>query len=254
MEQIIYFEEEGNKSSVIWFVQSFRSKKWYRKEKITYSLTSLDAYEFTDNDDMAKVCDRIKKDFPNAKVCCCKWTEFVESHNSQTFWVIGKCEYNWISGYYSNSYNKNVDWTRDMNDVEIYMDYDCCKETADRIRLHGERIVVQGIYLNLVNELLTPIMMLTCTSKSGRQETKYFARIEGNRIRLVKTSDAAKKFTYGQAIQKFEYLRSHNKNFLYAVLPAFKDNVSARNLEQYMKDKKVSRMVTLTLKLKWLNR
>ena len=78
--------------------------------------------------------------------------------------------------------------------------------------------------------------------------------MDGNRLRLVETSFSASKFTYEIGLQMCEYLKQHNKNFLYAVLPDFKDNVSAKNIEQYMREHKVSRMIVMDLQLKFLNR
>ena len=106
----------------------------------------------------------------------------------------------------------------------------------------------------MTNELLSPVMMITCTTKREKQTTKYLARIEGNRLRLVNTSNAAKKFTYEDAMKQYEYLVTHNKNFMYAVLPVFKDNVHCRNIESYMREKKVSRMIVMDLQLRFLNR
>ena len=78
--------------------------------------------------------------------------------------------------------------------------------------------------------------------------------MEGARLRLNTTSDAAGKFTYKEVLATFEYLQTHNKNFLYAVLPVFKENVHCKQLENYLKKNKVSRMVQMTTKLRWLNR
>jgi hypothetical protein len=94
-------------------------------------------------------------------------------------------------------------------------------------------------------------MMITCTSK-GSGVTKYFSREEGRRLRLVTTSQAATKFNYEEALTMYEYLKQTNKNFLYAVIPVFKDNVSAKNIEQYMRDHKVSRIIVMDLQLKFL--
>ena len=55
-------------------------------------------------------------------------------------------------------------------------------------------------------------------------------------------------------MKMYEYLRTENKNFLYAVLPEFKDNVNCKNIEAYMREKKVSRMIVLDVQLKFLNR
>jgi hypothetical protein len=96
-------------------------------------------------------------------------------------------------------------------------------------------------------------MMITCTSK-GSGVTKYFAREEGKRLRLVTTSNSAAKFDYETVMKMYEHLTQTNKNFLYAVMPVFKDNVRSSDIERYMREKKVSRMIVMDLQLKFLNR
>ena len=73
-------------------------------------------------------------------------------------------------------------------------------------------------------------------------------------MRLVTTSDAATKFNYEDVLTQFEHLKQTNKNFLYAVLPAFKDNVNVKNIESYMKENGTSRMLIMDLQLKFMNR
>ena len=258
MGRIIYFEETEKRRCAIRFVKNFRKKGWLRKERIEYSFFSIEGTPFIDNEVMAMVCERIKKDYPDAKIYCTEWSEFEKTFNTHKFWVI--CTYDEkgdAAGYFTHIAGKNVKWTNDIEDAEISLDRKSASDSADNIRKlcgPGARVTVKSVYVNLVNLLLTPIMMITCTSKSGKEETKYFARLKGNRIRLVNTSEAARKFTYTEVLEMYEHLQTHNKNFLYAVLPVFKDNVHYKNLEAYIKEKNVSRMVQMTTKLKWINR
>ena len=151
--------------------------------------------------------------------------------------------------------DKSPEWTFNIENADIGLDRKSTEQTVDNIRkATGERVSVMEIYLDLVNELLTPIFMITCTSKRSNKETKYFARLEGNRLRLVGTSDAAHKFTYEEVLAMHEHLVANNKNFLYAVLPQFKHNVHYKKIEDYMREMNVSRMVQLDMKLKWINR
>jgi hypothetical protein len=162
---------------------------------------------------------------------------------------------NKIDGYYSGSFGKEFEWTSDIEDAEISLDYDSYRGTLGNIRkATGEKIDIEQIYLNCTNGLLEPSFMITCTSKRGKQETKFYSHMEGNRLRSVSTSEKATRFTYFDVLEVFEQLQSSNKNFLYAVLPVFKDNVHCRYLEEYVKKNNISRMVALTTKLKWLNR
>ena len=258
MGTIIYFEETHKCSCVVRFVKDFQKKGWFRKERIEYSLSSIECTPFTNNEVIDKVCERIRKDYPNAKIFCTERLEFEKTFRTHKVWVI--CTYDEkgnVAGYLSHVAGKRAMWTNDIDDAEISFDLESASASSDNIRKLcglGARVGLRSVYLNLVNQLLTPIMMITCTSKRGKEETKYLARLENNRLRLVNTSDAAKKFTYTEVLKMFEHLQTHNKNFLYAVLPAFKDNVHYKNLEAYVKEKNVSRMVQMTTKLKWINR
>lgn len=257
MGKIIYFEDGKEKNSAFRFVTYYRKKSWFKKERIEYTFSNYLANPFFDDAVVTSVSERVKKDYPNAKIYCTEISDFIAKCRTHAFWVI--CQHDADSnviGYYSLVIGKNVEWTNDIEDAELTMDPDSANQTADNLRrlCAGKKIGVQRVYLSLENMLLTPIMMITCTSKRGKEETKYFARIEGNRIRLVETSDFARRNTYKDALDAFEYLQSHNKNFKYAVLPVFKDNVHYRNLEAYVKEKNLSRMVILSTKLKWINR
>ena len=255
MGTIIYFYEDAERHSAVRFVKSYRTKGIFHREKIVYSLWASNAHPYTEKVSMAKICERIMKDFPNALIFCTDYAEFDKHLSSHLFWAVCKwSEKDGLDGFYSCTVGKKNQWTADIEDAQIELDRKCAEETANTLRKNGERISVMPVYLSVVNDLLNPAMMITCTSKGGKKETKYFARQEDNRIRLVQTSDAARKFTYQEALETFEHLQATNKNFLYAVLPKFKDNVNCRDIERYMHDRKVSRMVSMTTKIKWLNR
>ena len=262
---IIYFEENGKSKSVIRFVRGYRNKGWFRKERIEYSLTVSNCCLFLDNEKVVfKVCERIKKDFPEAKIYCTESSAFYRKYENHEFYVITKCDngyndresYANDSGhsYYSGMANGDIHWTTDLNDTEIYFDYESASEAVNHIRKKGGKVFAKTVFLNLINGLMEPCFMITCTSKRGKEETKYFSHLEGNRLRLVSTSANAKKFTYREVLETFEYLKTKNKNFLYVVMPVFKENVNCKNLESYIKENKISRMVQMTTKLRWLNR
>lgn len=255
MDNYVIFREDKHKHGAIQFVKSFRPKKWLRKEKIEYCISADQAESFNDNVLMAKVYDRIKKDFPNAEIWCEDYRTFTDKFVNHRFWVIGRWREDSKEEFYCGSdQHGKPEYTTDLNDVRFSLSESSINETLQTVRKSTrDRAYTRIVFLTLENELLSPCMMITCTSKNNGV-TKFFAREEGSRLRLVMTSQAAAKFNYEASIKMWEYLKQHNKNFLYAVLPDFKDNVSAKNIEQYMREHKVSRMIVIDLQLKFLNR
>ncbi len=260
MGKIIYFEENPKKHGVMRFVATYCERRWFRKEKISYTLSVENAFSFLTEETMEIVKEKIKKDYPDAKIYCTCYEEFLTKYETHEFWAIAR--YGANSSYLTNEPNgyfvrigKNqVEWTEDISDAEICLVRNNMVETLNVIRgVEGVRAALYPVYLNLINELLTPMMMIVCTSRKGKKETKYFSKIEGNRLRLVTTSYAAKKFTYQDVQNAFEYLRTHNKNFWYAILPQFKDNVHCRDIEYYFERNKLSRSVVVSIKVGKLN-
>lgn len=256
MAKIVLFEENEKQKSVIRFVKSFRKKSWFKKDRVEYTLIQTEAYWFVEDMLVPEfVTDRIKKDYPNAKVEVMEMDDFFEKYVLHRFWVIARYAEGYQEEYYCghDQWNKAT-YTQDIPDVRMMFSESSAKETLRTIQqTTRDRVFIRTLYLNLVNELLTPMFMITCTSK-GSQVTKYFAREEGKRLRLVTTSNAATRFDYEAVMKMFEHLRTTNKNFCYAVLPIFKDNVNSRNIESYMKEKRISRMLIMDLQLKFLNR
>lgn len=254
MKKCVIFREDKTKHGVYLFVSKFLPKKWFRKEKIEYCINGAHAEEFDDNDLMAMVCERVKKDYPNAEIICEDYATFFDYMTNHRFWVIGRWREDSKEEFYCGSdQHGKPEYTTDLNDVRFSLSETSANETLQRIRKSTrDRAYTRVVFLSLENELLSPCMMIACRSKSSGV-TKFYARMEGNRLRLVMTSQAATKFDYEAVLRMYEYLRMLNKNFSYAVLPVFEDNVSAKNIEQYMEEHKVSRMVVLDLQLKHLN-
>lgn len=255
METFVMFREDKTKHSAILFVKSFRPKKWLRKEKIEYCISADQAEYFGDNDLKAKVCDRIKRDYPNAEIWCDTYRDFTEKFVNHRFWAIGRWREDGTEEFYCGSdQHGKPEYTTDLNEVRFSLSESSTNETLQTIRKSTrDRAYTRLVFLSLENELLSPCMIISCTSK-GSGVTKFFAREEDRRLRLVYTSKAAAKFNYETSIRMWEYLKQHHKTFLYAVLPDFKDNVSAKNIEPYMRDHHVSRMIVMDLQLKFLNR
>ena len=255
MRTIIYFEENENQKSIIRFVKGYRRGRWFLREKIWYSYSVVDGLPFVDEETIALVTTKVKKDYPKAVIHCEEYQQFMNKHQLQKFWVIGRWNENGREEFYSgNDQNNKPTYSEDMQEVRMMFAESSAKETLRTIQqTTRDRVFIRTLYLNLVNELLTPMFMITCTSK-GNEDTKFFKKLDGNRVRMVGTSGAATKFTYEEVLERFAYLQQHNKNYLYAVMPVFKDNVSARNIENYMKENKVSRMIVMDLQLKHLNK
>lgn len=254
MAKIVYFEEHEGLKCIIRFVKGYRRGRWFLREKIWYSYSSIDGQPYVDEETLERVKARVKKDFPKAKIHCEDWNEFSRKYQLQKFWVIGRWNENGREEFYSgNDRDNKPTYSEDIAEVRMMFAESSANETLRTIQqTTRDRVYTRTVYLNLVNELLTPVLMITCTSKSN-DETKFFKKLDGNRVRMVGTSGAAAKFTYEEVLERFAYLQQHNKNFLYAVMPVFKDNVSARNIESYMKENKVSRMIVMDMQLKHLN-
>ena len=254
MEKYVIFREDKDKHGVYLFVSKFLPKKWFRKEKIEYCI-SADQAETFEPDVMAKVCERIKRDYPNAEIICEDYRTFTDRMVKHRFWVVGRWREDSTEEFYCDSdRHGKPEYTTDLQAVRFSLSESSANETLRTIRkCTRDRAYTRMVFLSLENELLSPCMMITCTSK-GSQVTKYFAREEGKRLRLVTTSNAAAKFDYETVMKMYEYLRTENKNFLYAVIPEFKDNVNSKNIEAYMRENKVSRMIVLDVQLKHLNR
>ena len=255
MAKIVYFEENESQKCIIRFVNGYRRGRWFLREKIWYSYSVADGLPFVDEVTIALVTTKVKKDYPKAVIHCEEYQKFMTKHQLQKFWVIGRWNEDGREEFYSgNDQNNKPTYSEDMQEVRMMFADSSAKETLRTIQqTTRDRVYTRAVYLNLVNELLTPVFMITCTSK-GNDETKFFKKLDGNRVRMVGTSGAATKFTYEEVLERFAYLQQHNKNFLYAVLPVFKDNVNCKDIERYMKENKVSRMIVMDLQLKHLNR
>ena len=255
MERIVYFVEDGSRKCAVRFVKKFCRRRWFWKEQIWYSYSLSEASVFDDNDELARVCKRVKKDFPDGKIWCVERGEFEERYRMKKFWAIVRWNEKGREEFYTGSeLCGKASYSEDVSDADIFLAESGVQDTLRTIQqTTHDKVAVRALHLTLQNVMLTPVFMISCTSK-GSQVTKFFKKLDGNRVRMVGTSEAATKFTYEEVLERFAYLQQHNKNFLFAVLPAFKDNVSARDIERYMKENKVSRMLVMDLQLKHLNR
>ena len=248
MDKMIYFEEDPLKVGILQFVSKYVPRRLFRKERLETSLSPC----FLDGVTAEKAYDRITWLYPDAIVYMCEDPDNVMLTHKH--WLIAKVDGGKTS-YYSHTMRGEAVWTEDINDAEIQLEEQGATTFADGLRRRESApIAVCAVYLNRVNKLLTPSFIISCTSRKGGY-TKFFARHEeGNRLRLVKTSGAAKRMTSAEAQAMFEELRCSNKAFSYSVMPAFKENVNCTELERLTKEGKVPLAVEVTTKLKWLNR
>lgn len=255
MSYIIHFRESDKRHGVIRFVKSYQKGGFLKRERITYTYDIKQATLYGDFSLMAKIRQRIYKDFPEAKVDESTREDFTSGYDKHRFWVlVNKTDGSGMPiSFYCGEKKGQFLWTEDINEALIGLDFKTQAETAMRIKMHYERVFGTLVYLDIINDLLNPNFMITCESKSGKKEIKFFARREGNRLRLVETSAAAAKFSYGAVLAVYDELKTYNKNFLYSVLPIFKDNVSYKNLKEYLKGRPVSNRVMMELKLSGIN-
>lgn len=251
MAKVIYFDAEPMKKGVIRFVEDYRRGGFLRKEKIQYGI----AGGYLPVVDEAKgIYDRIVRDYPPALVYYGTVVEIERRLDTQRFWLIGKDTGKGFDVYYSHVTAGHVEWTSDVTNAEIQFDEQAAISAVTELRRAGEKAVVVPVYMNFENPLLGKNFIILCKSKKSGV-TKYFARHEdGNRIRLVKNSDSAARFTYAEAVGMFDSLKGSNKAFFYTVCPAFKDNVSFTGIEDYMASGKIAKAIAVSDKLKWMNR
>lgn len=257
MAKIVYFTTKDGKPDVVRFVKYYQKSGFLRREKIGYSLSGMESNVYLDVEGFQseKCVKRVRKDYPEANVEMCTYDEFIGKHIGNRFWVICRYRDGYEVEYYSDmDSNGKPTYTTDTDDVRLILAESSAKETLRTIQnATRDRVWVQQVFVTLKNELLSPVFMIVCTSRE-KENVRYFTKLDGNRIRSCTTSDAAAKFNYEDVMIMFEKLHSTNKNFSFAVLPVFKENVNCKNIEAYMKANKISRMVQMDCKLRFLNR
>lgn len=286
MAKVIYFDAEPTKKGVIRFVEDYRRGGFLRKEKIQYGIAG--GY-LPVVDEAQGIYVKIVRDYPNALIYYGTVADIERRLETKRFWLIGKDTGRGFDVYYSREYTgidftianipkfnketgdfdwfidtdegrikkngkKTIGWTSNISNAEIQFDEQAAISMVNLLRRAGEKAVVVPVYMNFDNPLLCKNFIILCKSKKSGV-TKYFARHEeGNRIRLVKNSYSAARFTYAEAVGMFESLKGSNKAFFYTVCPAFRDNVNFTGIEDYMASGKVAKAIAVSDKLKWMNR
>ena len=247
MGKIVFFiqNKRVNVSPIV-YVSNYRRKGFLRRDKIEYSYFAPWVVE---DEDVLAVKARISKDYPDVGEISV--VDKLPDFKDQTFYVIREGNRGKECHFFSNfGRHKGPEYTRDIMEAEVMFSLSAAEETLSVLRLtKGVRVTAERVVLTAINMLAMPVFSITCTSrKSG--VTKFYARAEGNRLRLVETSYAACHMDYESVMQTYESLHMTNRNFCYAVMPEFKDNVRARDLESYLMTHKVKRELVMSMKMK----
>lgn len=255
---IIYFRDYSGRPGVFRFVKAYSPKRFLRRERIEYTLDITRAMDFSAGgmELVRQAHRRIMKDWScegrtTLGVSHTDSDDFMSSYRQHRFWVITRRgEDGEPVEFYSGRDRKGRDgFSDDIGEASIGLDLQSETDTVKRLRVGGGHVSIDCVYLTLVNGLLEDNFMIICKSRKEDGRTRFFARQEDNRLRLVETSGAAKKMAYREAYEVYEHLESTNRNFSYAVLPAFVENVHCRDLEGYVKRHGVQRAVKMNLRL-----
>ena len=114
MEKYVIFREDKNKHGVYLFVKKFEPKRWFRREKIEYCIGVNQAESYSDNVVLDKVCERIKRDFPNAEIICDDYASIVNRLKNHQFWLIGRWKDDSTEEFYcDNDLDNKPSYTQD---------------------------------------------------------------------------------------------------------------------------------------------
>jgi len=246
MSWIIYFNEKKSPSAYL-FVKNYRKAGFFRKERIEYTHDHYGACKFDKWDSVIDALHRVKKDYPSSPFATSytsdKW--FLDHHKNR-FWVIAKWDDKKASWFYrSAGKNKGIDFVESLSDATFFMTGESAKDTLALLRKKGERVTVEDVFLTLENRMLDNVFMIICTDKKC-MKSRYLLNSDFNSVICVDESDKAGRFSLPQALAQYEYLKAEHKEYLYAILPYFEDNVHSMDIEQYIKSGKVSRMVAMS--------
>lgn len=251
MGKIVYFIESLDVPCAVRFVKGYRKGGWFRRERVEYTFSLNEAMEFPlDSPLIERVTSVIRRNFLHAKIKSLGIGEFEEAASLRKFWAIVVCDEVSEKFYCGRFDGGRPVCSDDIMECSMMLSKSFADEVLRTVQVsRNTRAFVTTLYLPFVNGLLSPCMMITCTAKRSGV-TKFLARVEGNRLRLVNTSGSAHLFTYEDALVTFNHLSANNKSFLYAILPAFEKNVNARDLEKYVAENNVSRALAMDFQLK----
>lgn len=250
MKKLIYLTL-GDGIKPFLFVKAYRKGGLFRKGKVqlSYFEHTLDI-----DDEMAeRIIWHIKESWPEAKVNYETTGTFEQKMYKYRHYVVVRYIksgdfYGFDSGLSSD---KEIAWTTEIENAVLHYDYTSAQQNAMQISQQtGGMVSVDSVFVNKVNPLSEQEFIIHCKSrKSGR--VQFYARSEGKRLRLVKTSDAAAKFSYSLVLAMFDELKATNKAFFYTVMPYIR-NVNCADLDRMYKEKKIPVAINMTTKVKWM--
>ena len=252
MKKVIYFiDGEGIKPIV--FVKAYRKKSMFKRENVQLSYF---VHELDIDDEMTElIIAFVKRHYPDAKVNCETVDTFKQAKSKYCYYVVTKYIPNGDFFVFDtgSTVRGEREWTSKIEEAQLHYDYTSAEDSAKVLAKEtGEHVTLTTVYITYVNPLSEQEFVITCKSKKAGK-TQFYARSEGTRLRLVKTSDAAAKFSYGLSVDMFDELKAKNKAFFYSVIPYIK-NVNCADLEQMYKDNKIPVAICMTTKLKWMGR
>ena len=252
MKKVIYFTE-GKGAQPVRFVKAYRKKGLFKRENAELSYFE---HELDIDDEMAeRIIAFIKRHYPDAQVGYDTAEDFEGTMAKYRYYAVAMYVSN--GGFYGfdtgSTRHGEREWTTDIKDAQLHYDHTSAQENASAIAMQtGSMVTTAIVYVTDVNPLSEQEFIITCKSKkSGR--TQFYARTEGTRIRLVRTSDAAAKFSFGLVIDIFDELKAKNKAFFYTVMP-YIPGVNCNELEQMRKENKIPVAINMTTKIRWMGR
>lgn len=252
MKKVIYFTDgEGVKPFL--FVKAYRKKSLFKRENVQLSYF---VHELDIDDEMAEnIIAFVKRHYPKAIIGYDTVENFNETMYKYRYYVVAKyIQSGNFYGFDTGSTSRGErQWTTEIQDAQLHYDASSAQESAMLIAKEtGEMVTMTAVHVLNVNPLSEQEFVIVCQSKkSGRNQ--FYSRIEGKRLRLVRTSDAAAKFSYSIVLAMFEQLRAENKAFNYSVIP-YIPNVNCADIDKLDKEGKIPHAIMMTTKLKWMER
>lgn len=252
MKKLIYFTDgEGVKPFI--FVKDYRKKSLFKRENVqlSYFVHELDI----DNETTDSIIAFVKRHYPGAWIHNVTVDAFEQELVKYRYYVVTK--YIKSGDFFvfdiGSTLNGETEWSSKIEKAQLHYDYISAQESAMAIaKKTGEHVTLTSVYIAKVNPLSQQKFIIHCKSKKSGK-TQFYSRSEGTRLRLVKTSDAAAKFSYGAVLAMFDELKAKNKAFFYSVMP-YIENVNCADLEQMYEEKKIPVAINMTTKLEWMGR
>lgn len=241
-----FFNDCGSGVKIMRFVSGYRRKSLFRREKISYSIYMPDAISLT-GEDKKRAFRRVQKDFPDAAVFSTDEGEFLSVYDGHRFYAIRRLRDDGTYDFFAHMISRDVCFTTDVSKMSVILSKGVADDMLATIQsTKKERVQVIPIYLSLINEMEEPHFIIVCTSKAT-EKSKFLARIEDKRLRLVTTSDFAKVYNYDDATKTFEDLHTTNKDFFYTIVTRPEKNLNVKDVWEYAKN--TFRGVTVSIPL-----